>query len=386
MKHKILSYLIDNGDSPISAMSKSLDYCIPTITKYLELLRDQGYVKVVGTGSSQRGRKAAIWSICDDGPRFLGVDVKQFSIQFCLISLSGKPILEKEYKDFRFDNTPAVFEQFCSTISSFIDSVEGLRQHLVMTCVTIGGRVSSATGESFSIFKFEENGDTPLSTLFSSRIGNPVMIQNDTQAMTYGEWQHCRRNEQNMIFLNVSWGLGMGLIIGGKPYSGANGYAGEIGHINAYPNERICHCGKKGCLETEISISAIVHTLEENILKGKSSLLSPILHEKHNLTVEDLHRAIEEEDPLAIETVEACGSELGRWVANLINIFNPQSVIIGGELTNAGNYFLMPIEVAMRKYALKLIARDVTVAHSCLGGKCGAIGAALLARDREMAI
>lgn len=140
--------------------------------------------------------------------------------------------------------------------------------------------------------------------------------------MTYGEYmQGCVKGEKDIIFVNVSWGLGIGIIIDGKIYKGKSGFSGEFGHISTFDNEIICHCGKKGCLETEASGSALHRTLLERIKKGENSILSERINMENPLTLDEIIAAVNKEDVLCIEIVEEIGQKLGKQIAGLINIF-----------------------------------------------------------------
>ena len=163
--------------------------------------------------------------------------------------------------------------------------------------------------------------------------------------------QGCVKGEKDIIFVNVSWGVGIGIIIDGKVYTGKSGFSGEFGHVNAYDNEIICHCGKKGCLETEASGSALHRILLERIKSGESSILSTrISGEEDPITLDEIITAVNKEDLLCIEIVEEIGQKLGKQIAGLINIFNPELVIIGGTLSLTGDYITQPIKTAVRKY------------------------------------
>ena len=124
----------------------------------------------------------------------------------------------------------------------------------------------------------------------------------------------------------------------------------EFGHVNAFDNEILCHCGKKGCLETEASGSALHRTLLERIARGESSILSERAAEAENpITMDEIIEAVEKEDLLCIEIVEEIGQKLGRQIAGLISIFNPELVIIGGTLSLTGDYIIQPIRTAVRR-------------------------------------
>ena len=211
-----------------------------------------------------------------------------------------------------------------------------------------------------------------------------LTIDNDTRAMTYGEYmQGCVKGEKDIIFVNVSWGVGIGIIIDGKVYTGKSGFSGEFGHVNAYDNEIICHCGKKGCLETEASGSALHRILLERIQSGESSILSTrISGEEDPITLDEIITAVNKEDLLCIEIVEEIGQKLGKQIAGLINIFNPELVIIGGTVSLTGDYITQPIKTAVRKYSLNLVNKDSAIITSKLKDKAGIVGACMLARSR----
>lgn len=231
-------------------------------------------------------------------------------------------------------------------------------------------------------------GDTP--SLYPSYINTvstldfPVYRAIGNHDMTYGEYmQGCVKGEKDIIFVNVSWGVGIGIIIDGKVYTGKSGFSGEFGHVNAYDNEIICHCGKKGCLETEASGSALHRILLERIKSGESSILSTrISGEEDPITLDEIITAVNKEDLLCIEIVEEIGQKLGKQIAGLINIFNPELVIIGGTLSLTGDYITQPIKTAVRKYSLNLVNKDSAIITSKLKDKAGIVGACMLARSR----
>ena len=202
--------------------------------------------------------------------------------------------------------------------------------------------------------------------------------------MTYGEFlKGCVKGEKDIIFVNVSWGLGIGIIIDGKIYTGKSGFSGEFGHTNVFDNEIICHCGKKGCLETETSGSALHRILIERVQKGENSILSKRIAMKDNpLTLDEIISAVNKEDVLCIEIIEEIGQKLGKQIAGLINIFNPELVIIGGTLSMTGDYLTQPIKTAVRKYSLNLVNKDSVILTSKLKDRAGIIGACMLARSR----
>ena len=191
--------------------------------------------------------------------------------------------------------------------------------------------------------------------------------------------------EKDIIFVNISWGLGLGIIIDGKPYYGKSGFSGEFGHFPIFDNEILCHCGKKGCLETEASGSAIYRTVIERVGKGESTVLTEMVKDLEKLTLTDIIKATNLEDPLCIEIVEEVGYKLGKYIAGLINIFNPELVVIGGQVAETEGFIMLPIRSSIRKYSLNLVNKDSRIVSSKLKNKAGIIGASMIARSRLFA-
>ena len=381
IKDAILRHCIYEGNQMIPQMAASLGYSVPTVAKYVGELINEGYFIECGKMDSHRGRKPVIYGVNPSACYFVGVDISRFALNLGLMNISGQIVNEASVDDFYFDNTPATLDKVCLVVGEFLaqSGVESSRVALVN--INISGRVNSLTGESYSVFRFEEN-DEPLATILSDKIGLPVRIENDSRAMTFGELSTGNaRGYRNALFVNASWGLGLGIIVGGELYYGRHGYSGEIGHMNVYNNEIMCHCGKKGCLETEVSGYAIHRKLLERIRQGQTSVLSPRVANGHPISTLDIVcAATRNEDPLCIELIEQTGAELGRQLANLINIFNPEAVIVGGVLALADEYFLSPIRSAIRKYSLKLMCKDIEVLVSANPLKAGMIGACMVAR------
>lgn len=165
------------------------------------------------------------------------------------------------------------------------------------------------SGYSFSQFNFEER---PLADVLSEKLGHKVTIDNDTRAMTYGEYmQGCVKGEKDIIFVNVSWGVGIGIIIDGKVYTGKSGFSGEFGHVNAYDNEIICHCGKKGVWKQKHPALPFI-AFFWSVLKAEKALFfsTRISGEEDPITLDEIITAVNKEDLLCIEIVEEIGQKL----------------------------------------------------------------------------
>lgn len=174
---------------------------------------------------------------------------------------------------YKFENTPEAMEELCRLISSFIKKTKVNTEKILNININISGRVNPESGYSFSQFNFSER---PLAEVLTDKIGCQVCIDNDTRAMTYGEYlQGCVKGEKNIIFVNISWGLGIGIIIDGKIYTGKSGFSGEFGHINVFDNEILCHCGKKDAWKQKHPVPRYIE-FYKNALKKASVPYCPV--------------------------------------------------------------------------------------------------------------
>ena len=250
--------------------------------------------------------------------------------------------------------------------------------------VSLPGRVNPVTGYSNN-FSFDP--DRPIGRILEEDLNVRVVLENDSRAMTYGEYLGGGLKEKNMLFVNVSWGLGMGMIMNGRLYYGASGYSGEFGHFPLLDNGQMCRCGKIGCLETGASASAMVRMIGEQLTAGRASSLARKFKAEGKVNLYDVFAAIKHEDILAIETVEKVGTNLGKGLAGLINIFNPELVVIGGKMAvAAGDYLMLPIRTAIKRHVLNIANKDTAIKLSQLKQKAAPMGAALLVRSRMLGI
>lgn len=377
-KRRIIAYHMKHGYATIPDLSKRLGLSIPTVTKLIDELTESGLIKEGGKTETGSGRHPNTYGLNPESCYFVGVDIKNSSVSLGLMDFGGKVIEEQLDMLFESDNSVDNLTHLCDIIETFINTRSIDRSRILAVNVNISGRVNPMMGYSYSRYNFEE---IPLSEVLSERLGVRVSIENDTRAMTYGEYIYgdCSKID-NLIFLNLSWGIGLGIIIDGRIYYGKSGFAGEIGHMVTYDNEILCHCGKKGCLETEASGRALVRKLKERLDAGANSLIADRYHRNKDIDLEDIFEAIEGEDLLCIELIEDMGREIGRWLAGAINIFNPEKVIIGGALSTVGDYILQPVITAVRRYSLNLVNKDTKITVSQLGDRAGLIGSCATAR------
>jgi predicted NBD/HSP70 family sugar kinase len=380
IKKKVILYAIQNGGSTILELAKAIDLSVPTMTKIINDMCESGSINEYGKLETNGGRHPSLYGLNPDAAYFVGVDIKQFCVNIAIINFKGDMIDFSMSVPYVLRNSPEALDHLIVIITEFIDRQVIDKTKILNIAINISGRVNSESGYSYSIFYFEER---PLADILSERLNYRVTIDNDTRAMTYGEFvAGCVTKEKDIIFVNISWGMAIGIIIDGKVYKGKSGFSGEFGHVKSYDNEIMCHCGKKGCLETEVSGSAMHRHLIEKLKEGVTSRLSKKFAKNEQITMDDIVQAINKEDVLCIDLVEDIGRKLGEHLAGIINIFNPEMVIIGGTLALTGDYIMQPIITSIHKYSLNLVNKDSIITTSKLKDKTGIIGACMISRLR----
>jgi len=376
----ILGYLADKGGMTLPQLGKCLNVSVPKVTALVNELKKDGLVQDYGKIESSGGRKPNLYGVAPDSAYFVGVDVKQSHLSMGLADLD-KTLVKKSGKiPYNLNNTVESRDELCSHILTFIEGLSIPKNKIQGVGINLSGRVNYKTGHSYSYFNFDER---PLSKIVEAKIGCPVYLENDSRAMAFGEFcMGSVENEKDVLFLNLDYGIAVGILMDGKLYYGKSGYAGEFGHMPFFNNEHICRCGKKGCLETEASGWALVSMFREKLRTGSSSLISSQVAGEEEITMENIIEAAIADDVLAIELIAKLGENLGRGIASLINVFNPELVILGGSLMATGEYIWLPIKTSINKYSLSLVNNDTNLTISKLGEDAGLLGACLLVRNR----
>jgi predicted NBD/HSP70 family sugar kinase len=384
LKKNVLSYFANVGNATIADLCKELNLSAPKVTALLGDLIQDGLIKDYGKVESTGGRKPNLYGLVPDSAFFIGVDIKQNHINIGLSDLQKNLIKVSEKLPYKLDNNKESLEALCTLINDFVAELTLPKEKILGLGINLSGRINYATGYSYSFFYFNEE---PLSKIIESKTGIRVFLENDSKAMAYGEFSAgVVGTEKNVLFLNLDHGIGLGILVNGQLYYGKSGYAGEFGHIPLFDNEIICHCGKKGCLETEASGWALIRMFKERLQEGSSSILTQSHSNLAELEMDDIINAANNDDVLAIELIARIGENLGRGIALLINLFNPELVILGGRLAATEEYIRLPIKSAINKYSLSLVNQDTILKMSKLGERSGIIGACLLVRNRLLSL
>ncbi|ANE49995.1 ROK family protein [Flavisolibacter tropicus] len=380
LKRAIINFLDNAGNATVAELNKEFNISTPKIITLVNELIHDGVIKDYGKVNSTGGRRASVYGLLAEAGFFIGVDIKRYCINIGLLDFKKNLVTIKENIPYKLENTPESFQALLKSIKQFISELPIRRNKILGIGINLSGRVNHASGYSYSYFHFQEE---PLTSIIESELKIQTFLENDSRAMAYGEFC-CGEvhSEKNVLYVNMDYGIGLGILIDGKIYYGKSGFSGEFGHIPFFNNEIICHCGKKGCLETEASGSALLRIFKEKVEAGTTSQLAKKYKHLDEIKLHDLIEAAYNEDMLCIDLIAQIGEKIGRGLGVLINLFNPELVILGGMLAKTGDYIRLPIKSALNKYSLSLVNNDSQLRISKLGEKAGVIGACLMARNK----
>lgn len=380
LKKKILAYFATKETATIAELSKEFNISIPKINESVtELIQDE-LVKDYGKTTSTVGRKPNTYGLVANAAYFIGVQVGVDNLSISMINMKKDIVSQKENIPYTLQNNEESLLDICKEINEFISKHSIVKEKILGVGINLTGRINYRTGYSYSYFNFYEN---PLSELFEQNLGIPTFLENDTKALSYAEFNSgTLSGEKDALFVNVDNGIGLGILIDGKLYYGKSGFSGEFGHISIFDNDIICKCGKKGCLETEASGYALIRRVTEQIESGATSILTKKFKKTEDIKLNDIINAAKKDDNLCIEAINYIGDKLGRGIASLINIFNPELIIIGGVVSKSEEYLSLPLKNAVNKYSLSTVNRDTKIILSSKNDNLASYGACLLLRDR----
>ena len=380
IKRSIIAYMAVNGESTLSELTKELHISVPTITKLVQELIEDNIVNDLGKVETPGGRRPNVFGLANSAIYFAGVNVARDNMTFVITDLQNNIVKETIDSSFELQNRPQCLEKICSNIENFINDCGIDRGKILGLGVSIVGRVNPETGRSYAYFT---SNDESLRDIIQERVKIRVLLENDTRARCYAEY-NCSKSkaDSDVIYLHLGRGVAIGIVIDGKLYYGKNGFAGEFGHIPFFDNEIICACGKKGCLETEVSGIAIEDKIVHLIRNGVNTHLREMYDRGESIHINDIINAARNDDNLAIELIEEAGEKVGKAVAFLINTFNPETVIVGGNLAQAGEYLMLPLKSSTNKYSLNLVYKDTKFRVSKMTDSANAWGVAMLIRNK----
>jgi glucokinase len=314
----------------------------------------------------------------------LSIDLGGTKIITAIISNSSQ-VIAKEYQLTLADEGPqSVIERMFSAIDHILSLRNMNSSPLASISIAAAGAIDFDKGLITSSPNLPGWHDVPLRDIVKEKYRVNTLIINDASAAALGEHRlGAGRGVSNLIYLTVSTGIGGGIIINGKLYSGQRGSAGEIGHMTIDVNGPRCNCGNIGCFEVLASGTAVAKEAIRRIRQGeRSSLIEIVAGKIENITAEKVEVAARGGDSLASEIISRAATYLGIGMVNLVNIFNPEMIIVGGGMSNMGDLLLNPARQVVKERAFQLAAQAVRIVPAQLGEDAGVLGAAIFAFEQ----
>jgi glucokinase-like ROK family protein len=220
----------------------------------------------------------------------------------------------------------------------------------------------------------------PVRERFVERYGAPVWVDNDVNILALGEWRSgIAVGHDNVIVVKIGTGIGAGIISNGRIHRGAQGAAGDVGHVQVIDDASVvCRCGNVGCLEALAGGGALGREGEAVATAGRSERLRTALDQHGRVTAEDVARAASFGDPVAVSMLLGAGHRVGLVLASLVNFFNPSVVVVGGGVAQSGDQLLAAIRETVYRRSLPLATRELAIQRSSLGALAGVIGASTM--------
>ena len=283
--------------------------------------------------------------------------------------------------------TPPEADDVVAAITSTVNQCQAAAvkrgKEIQAISIVVPGSVHAETGLIVNAPNLPAIVNFPLGTTLSNRLNRPVLLENDANAAALGEfWQGAGRGSQTILCLTLGTGVGGGIILDGKLWRGLDGTAGEIGHMSVEPFGSVkCNCGNFGCLEVFASATAIVRMTREALSDHPGSSLQSIAADQ--LTAQAVSQAANDGDPIALEVFRRVGTYLGVAAANLVDILNPEAIVIGGGVSAAFDLFAPQMRAEIIERAFPVPAKRCRVLKAKCGDDAGLLGAARLAFDKN---
>ncbi len=314
----------------------------------------------------------------------LVVDLGGTKIITAIISDKGEIIARHYHPALAGEGPQSVIERMFSGIDHLLTQSNLSLSQLRAISIAAAGVIDIKEGVITESPNLPGWHNIPLKSIVEEKYKVTTFLINDADAAALGEHRFgAGRGLSNLVLLTLGTGVGGGIILNGKLYLGSSGSAAEIGHTIVDIDGPKCRCGNNGCLETLVSGTAMAEEAISRISQGgKSSLIEMVEGKIEDITAEKVYLAAKGGDSLALEVIARAAHYLGVSVVNLVNIFNPEMIIIGGSVAQMGDLLLKPVRQMVKEKAFPLLAQAVQIVPAQLGNDAGVFGAAIFALEQ----
>ena len=349
------------------------------VTPIVKDLMDDGIIREAERRSSTNGRPPVILEINPDRGIVAGIDMGATHMTIIVANHAAQVLSEKEISLDISAGPKICIEQADAVLKEVLAKINANISDLDAIGVGVPGPIVAEAGMVLAPPIMPGWDQFPIRDTLQKRWNCPISLSNDAELGALGEWAAgAGRGVLNLAYIKVGTGIGAGILINGQIYRGAGGSAGEIGHITIDENGPMCTCGNQGCLEAIASGPAIARQAREAVEAGKRTELANI-QPQNNITVRNVIELARKGDLISQQILFKAGSQVGIAVAGLVNLFNPNMIVIGGGVPYIGDLFLGPVREAVQKRSTRAAAQIVEISTALLGKHSVSMGAVIQA-------
>jgi predicted NBD/HSP70 family sugar kinase len=379
---QIIKQLYFNNTLSCTAISHEIGKSIPYTGELIEDLIDLGYVVETGLAESTGGRRPLMYTLREDMIFSAVVVIDQYVTRIAVMDIRNRYIGDVEKLDLDLSTTENFFAIITERLKAVIEN-SGIEKKKFVGVGLGTPDIISPSDEKFNSFLTSQRNGSLADHIFKTT-DLPVFISNNANLVGLAELRFgAAYSRKNALVINIGWSLGLSLVLNKELYRGSHDYAAAFSHLPSFSNDRLCSCGKTGCLETEASLSVIVEKAMNKLKAGEASVLDyPSLQKEHPL----LHfgriiDAVHKGDHLAIELFSEAGHAIGRGLAILVNLLNPELIVLSGRGSLAGKIWKEPVQSALQEHSISRLLANTELKVSSLGHEAELIGAATLVME-----
>ncbi|MVN91823.1 ROK family protein [Mucilaginibacter aquatilis] len=372
-KVKLMQHLFRSGPTAVADIANGLNTSLPTCQTLINELITDCFLERSGKGESIGGRKPDLFGLKDSCFYILCFNMERFATEVAITDNNGNIISVRKYDVAISDNLEALDILYDIAQKQINESGIDTKK-LIGVGFAMPGLINWQTGNN-QTYLTTTNGQS-LHTYLEEKFSLPVSIQNDVKCAATAELNYgLAKGINDVLVVLMDWGIGLGIVMDGQMRKGSQGFSGEIGHIPFVENGALCYCGKRGCLETVASGIALTRLAKEGMEAGQYTLLNELCQNGFdNLEPSLIITAANKGDEFAIKLLSDIGHNLGKGIATLIQLFNPQTIILGGKMAEAKQYITIPIIQSINTYSMTQIRETSNVVLSTLGSKSAILG------------
>ncbi|MEJ2905028.1 ROK family protein [Pedobacter panaciterrae] len=378
LRKEVIKQLYYSKMLTLTELSSLSHKSLPLITSAVNDLVRDGYVLEHGLAPSSGGRRPLTFSLNPQKQMYIiAVAMDQLVTRMVIYDLLNKPQNITYTLPLNLVEDTDALTKLVQFIKSNI-ALSGIpSEQLLGVGIGMPGFVNAEQGVNHTFLKSTD--EKSLKDYLKKSIGLPVFIENDSSLIAFAELKFgIGKGYDDIMVINIGWGIGLGMIINGNLFKGHNGYAGEFSHIPLSQSNKLCSCGKRGCLEVDTSLLVLVERARSEMANGISSSMENLFKDESRLQGDHFLDAARAGDPLALSILSDAAFLIGKGIATLIHIMNPELIVLSGRGAAAGKFLMAPIQQAINEFCIPRLADHTEIKVSNLASQSELLGAATL--------